>query len=158
MNAPVSRLLDALQARSPRERRMILLAMLVVAGALLVWLTEWTLAEHRRLATQLPTAQAQLVQMQADAAELSRLQTLPAPATTPTEALLGAASAAASSRGLKVSIERSGHLLQAEGSGGFAALVDWLATLQAEQRLRAAQVSMETRGDTIHFRIALSPQ
>ncbi|MFN3985104.1 MAG: type II secretion system protein GspM [Rhodocyclaceae bacterium] len=156
MTGPITRLNNALASRSPRERRMILVAILVVTGATLVWLAEWTMTRQARLAWELPEARAQLARMQDDAAELLRLQRLTAPATPPMDTLAQAASAAGASRGLSLEVETLGNSLRVEGSGPFNAVTDWFASLQADQRLRASSVTMEAGEHSVRFQATLT--
>lgn len=130
-------------ARTPRERRLIVLAALAISLASVSALAEWTWREHQRLTQQLPEAHARLAKMQDDASELARLNRLPTPAPVPLATLARAADAAASSRGLTFAVESAGNTLQVSGTGPFQAVIDWLATVQRDQKLRPQQVVIE---------------
>lgn len=147
MNAPFTALRTALASRSPRERRLILIAASVISLALFIALWEWTLSEQRRLQHQVPEAQAQLVRMQDDAAELLRLSRLPAATALDADTLAQTVRATAQARGLSAKVDGLGQGVQVEARGTFPNLVDWLATLQAEQRLRATRVDMNQQAD-----------
>ena len=146
-----------LAARSPRERRLLTIALAVIAVGLVITLSEWVWRERQRLAVQLPEARNALATMQHDAAELTRLEKLPSPASLPLTALAQTASAAGASRGLALEIEQTGTALRAEGSGSFTAITDWLASLQADQRLRPTRVVMEVQGGQVRFETTLTP-
>lgn len=123
-------------ARAPRERSVLRMAMwllLVVAGGLLL---ESLVAERSRLARAVPEAQATLARMQADATELMRLHTLPPPAEMRPAALASAAASAAAARGLAVQVSPVDGGLAVSGQADLPALVEWLAVVQAELRLR----------------------
>lgn len=146
-----------LAARSPRERRLLIIAFAVVALGLVITLSEWVWRERQRLAVQLPEARNALASMQNDAAELSRLERIQPPAALPLATLAQTASAAGASRGLSLEIEQTGTALRAEGSGSFTAITDWLASLQADQRLRPTRVVMEVQGGQVRFEATLTP-
>lgn len=146
-----------LAARSPRERRLLNFAVAVIVIGIVITLSEWVWRERQRLAVQLPEAQRALASMQHDAAELARLERLSPPALLPLATLAQTASAAGTTRGLSLEIEQTGTALRAEGSGSFAAITDWLASLQADQRLRPVRVVMEVRDGQVRFEATLSP-
>lgn len=146
MTALFTRLRSILTSRSPREQRLIVIAVSVIAIALLVVLLEWTLTEQRRVQQQLPEARAQLARMQDDAAELLRLSRQSSAPALDLNTLARTVQASAAARGLTAKVEVSGASLQLEASGPFTSLIDWLAAIQAEQRLRATQVDMNQQG------------
>lgn len=143
---PIARLGQAWQAISPRERRLVLAAGLVVLIGLVVSLLDWSRSERGRLARSLPRAEAQLEQVQEAATELTRLrgQTAPQRATGP--ALLEAAQASAKSRGLGLTLQATGDGLQIKGQASLDAFVDWLAALQRDQGLRVQRLEIQGQG------------
>lgn len=143
--------------RSPRERRLLLIAFAVISIGVVVTLSEWVWRERQRLAVRLPEARNALATMQNDAAELSRLEKVQPPPALSLAALAQTASAAGASRGLALEIEQTGTALRAEGSGSFTAITDWLASLQADQRLRPTRVVMEVQGGQVRFETTLTP-
>lgn len=157
MNDMNNALRTYLASRSPRERRLLVIAITVIAVGVVITLSEWVWRERQRLAVQLPEARSALAGMQNDAAELARLERIPPPAALPLATLAQTASAAGASRGLSLEIEQTGTALRAEGSGSFAAITDWLASLQADQRLRPVRVVMEVQGDQVRFETTLTP-
>lgn len=134
-----------LAAMSPRERRMAVIAAVVCAAVALLWLGEWVLKERARLTRQLPQAQAQLVQMQADAAELLRLSHETVPPAPTLDNLLAAIRAAANSRGLALEIELRGNVFTVHGTVAPAPLLDWLASLASEHRLRPQTLKIDSK-------------
>lgn len=146
-----------LAARSPRERRLLVIAFAVIAIGVVVSLSEWAWRERQRLAVELPEARNAFATMQNDAAELARLERTPPPAALALATLAQMASAAGASRGLSLEIEQTGTALRAEGTGSFTAITDWLASLQADQRLRPTRVVMAVQGDKVRFEATLTP-
>ena len=147
----MSALLNRYRAASARERRMLLLAAVVIVGALLLTLADWAHSEGQRLDRALPAAQARLARMQAQADELTRLRAAPPLAEAPLRVRGDAARAAANARGLKLEIEIGPDSLQISGQGSAATLLDWIATVQAEQGLRPTELEVHAEGDGQRF-------
>lgn len=147
----------SLAARSPREQRLILIAGLVVGLGLVLSLAEWVWSEQSRLRSALPGAQAALARMQDDAAALSQLARQTRPQPVPLATAARAAHAAGVSRGLSLETAESGNSLSASGHGRFDAIVDWLASVQADQRLRPVRVVLTSRDGSTHFEVSLAP-
>lgn len=146
----------SLAARSPREQRLILLAALVVGLGLMLSLAEWVWSEQARLRSALPGAQATLARMQDDAAALSQLARQARPQSVPLATAARAAHAAGVSRGLHLETAESGNGITASGQGRFDAVIDWLASVQADQRLRLARVVLTSRDGSTHFEVSLT--
>ena len=144
---------------APRERRLVVAALWVIMIAALISLADWVMRERARLADTLPTARSALVQMQDDAAELTRLQRTQPPPALPLATLAQAAQVAGSSRGLEVEVNVVGEQLQAQGQGSVIILTDWLASLHAVQRLRPLALVIESGDDDqgARFQVTLSP-
>ncbi|MBW7861121.1 MAG: type II secretion system protein M [Rhodocyclaceae bacterium] len=150
---PTYRLFGRLYAaRSPRERGLIRLAAAVIGAALLGSAADWLVTERQRLADRLPATRAQLQQMQDDAAELQRLEMLPAPPDVSLAARASAAQAAARTRQLDLLVEPSGDgSLRVEGSGPFDSMLDWIASMHADQRLRPSRITIESQGARVRI-------
>ena len=150
------------RARSPRERQALLAAGAVLLLAALVSVVDWTLREQQRLAVRLPEARAELVRMQDSAAELTRLneQSLPAPLGLDTLAQAARAAAAARRRALdegeNVAAAGSDGTLRLAGRGAFGDVIDWLASLQAEQRAQPQRVMLEAGAQSVTFETSLA--
>lgn len=143
-------------AMSVRERRLLAVAAVVVAGALMAVTVEWAVRERSRLDRALPQAQAQLLQMQDDAAELAQLSRAQQALALPDPAALGPAlETAARVRGLAVTLQPVAGGMQVSGSGRFAALVEWLAAVQADSRLRPQRMTVRSHGDDVRFELVL---
>ena len=144
---------------APRERRLVVAALWVILIAAVISVGDWAMRERTRLADALPAARSALVQMQDDAAELTRLQRTQPPPALPLATLAQAAQVAGSSRGLEVEVNVVGQQLHAQGQGSVITLTDWLASLQAEQRLRALALVIESGDDDqgTRFEVTLSP-
>lgn len=151
INLSRSRLYASLQAwlaaRAPRERQLMRVAGLLLPLAA-AWATfDWTWSEQQRLALRLPAARASFERMQEDAAELARLRTLPPVTAVSSAALVAATSTAAEARGLRVSAAMSAEGVVVKGSATLPALVDWLASIQADLRLRPIRMKTTPGGD-----------
>lgn len=158
MSAALPSLPRLFAARSPRERRLIAIAAAVVALGAVLWLADWSTRERARLALQLPQARAQLAAMQHDAAELAQLARRSPPAPLPLTTLAQSAAAAAVSRGLTLDIAPSGNGLAVSGRGPFDAVIDWLASMHAQQRLRVSRIAMQVGDDgSVQVDAALTP-
>ena len=122
---------------------------------------DWTLREQQRLAVRLPEARAELVRMQDDAAELTRLNEQSVPAPLSLDTLAQAARAAAASRRLALdegeSLATAGDgTLRLAGQGAFGDIIDWLASLQAEQRAQPQRVMLEAGAQSVTFETSLA--
>ena len=140
---PIARLGQAWQGITPRERRLVLAAGVVVLVGLVVSLLDWSRSERGRLARSLPRAEAQLELVQEAATELTRLRGQTAPQRAAGPALLEAAQASAKSRGLGLALQASGDGLQIKGQASLDAFVDWLAALQRDQGLRVQRLEIQ---------------
>lgn len=139
--APLARL-------QPRERRLVVVALTVIAAVALVTLAEWLWKEQQRVAERLPVARAQLARMQEDTAELLQLNRTPPPAPIALAAAQQAAQAAASARGLELTIAPQNDALTVTGSVAVPALLDWLAALATSQQLRAQSLVLKPESGT----------
>lgn len=157
MTTLLSKIAGLLAARAPRERRLIALAATVVSIAAAISVAEWSGHERARVAQQLPQSQARLAKMQQDAAELAHLARLPAPTPVPVATLVQSASAAAASRGLALEIAAEGNGLTVAGSGSFDTLIDWLASVHAQQRLRVSRITMRVVDGGVELHAVLAP-
>ena len=149
------------RARSPRERQALLAAGAVLLLAALVSAVDWTLREQQRLAMRLPEARAELVRMQDSAAELTRLNEQNPPAPLGLDTLAQAARAAAASRRLALDegenvAAGSDGTLRLAGRGAFGDVIDWLASLQAEQRAQPQRVMLEAGAQGVTFETSLA--
>ena len=146
-----------LAAASPRERQQLGIAAIAIAVLIVASLADWSHSERRRLALAVPAATAQLARMQDQAEELGRLQRAAAPAAASPAVRAEAARAAAGARGLTLTIELTPEALVVAGSGEAAALLDWLASIQAEQRLRPTELELTPLDNALQIAATLLP-
>ncbi len=157
MSGQFARLNQWFAARTPHERRLLLLGAAVVIAALLFSLAEWTWKEQTRLQRRLPEARQQLAHMQENVSELQRLKRNSPPAAIPLATLAQSAEAAARSRGIEVSVQIAPDTLEISGSGSFQMVTDWFASLQADHNLRARSLTMSDEDGTVSFTASLMP-
>lgn len=134
------------QARMPRERKMIVLAAIIVLGGAVVGVADWIAAERARLARSLPAARLAYLSMEQDSLALAALRERPQPAPAALATVADSVSAAARVRNIQAETRVSGNVLAVSGSTDLAALVDWLGAVQTEFRLRPTQLEMQPAG------------
>lgn len=153
---PLTRLAAALATRSPRERQLLALAMIVVGASAFFLVAEQAWDARTQLARRLPEAHSQLIRMQEDAADLQRLRRTPLPAAAAMPTVLEAVRAAAASRALPLSITLSGETLQVRGTADFDVLIEWLADLHKKLGLRPQRAVIATQRDTVSVDLDLT--
>jgi len=152
-----TRLKTRLAALNPRERRLVSAAALVIAATLLWLLAEWSFAERNRLEKRLPAAEAELARMQAQAEELAQLRRLAPPPETTLNVRAQAARAAAAARKLDLVIDADPAGLRISGKVQAATLLDWLASMQAQQQLQVGELSARVAGNKLDVEGVLTP-
>ena len=157
MNALFAQLNQWLAARTPHERRLLLLGITVVAAALLFSLAEWTWKEQSRLQRRLPEVRQQLTRMQEEASELQRLKRSPPAASIALSTLAQSAEAAAKSRGFDITVKTLPDSLEISGSAPFQMITDWLASMQADYNLRPQNLTMNDGDSAVSFTVLLTP-
>lgn len=158
MSSLVQQMRTKFAVMSARERRLVLAAVAVVGLALMATAVEWVLRERARLDQELPRARAQLLQMQDDAAELAQLdrERGALPQVDPA-ALALSVETAARVRGLTVDVQPVSGGVQVSGSGSFQAVMEWLAGVQAESRLRPNRMTLAKENRAVRFNAVLLP-
>ncbi len=141
----IADLKGAIAGISPRERRLIAIAAAVVAAGLLFVLGEWLLRERQRLSLAVPAAEARLARMQDQAEELARLKRGASPPEAAVQVRAAAARAAAEARGLQLELEELPDAVHVSGRAAAAPLLDWLAAMQSEQRLRPLELELRAK-------------
>ncbi len=144
--SPSARLRAWYGARAARERRLLALPAAVVLGGGLIALAEHLVAERGRLARSLPAARLAYLGMEQDSLGLAALRERPAPAATPPAALPDSIRAVARARAIEAEARMVGDRVEVEGHGTLPALIDWLAALHAEQRLRPSRLELQPVG------------
>lgn len=150
--SPSARLRAWYGARAARERRLLALAAAVVLGGGLIALAEDLVAKRERLARSLPAARLAYLGMEQDSLGLAALRERPALAAPPLAALPDAIRAAAGAREIEADARTAGNLVEVGGRTTLPALVDWLAALHAEQRLRPSRLELQPAGSDGHAR------
>lgn len=157
MKAMAQRVQGAWQQASVRERRLMLAAVLVVGVAAVLLSVESLMAQQQRLDAALPLRRAELTQMQADAAALSRLNEAARPADVSLATRQRTLEAMAASRGLTLSVTVVGDRLQVGGEGAPAAWLDWLAEVQRQTHLRPVRLTLAMAGGSARLDAELQP-
>ncbi len=133
-------------ALAPRERRL-----LTLAGSLLALFLLWTVAVApawrtlRSAPVQIDALDAQLQQMQAQAAEAGRLRGAPPVPLDQAQAALTAATERLASPTSKLSLQGERALLSLKGVSA-AQLSSWLAEARAGARARVVEASLTQTG------------
>ncbi len=140
---PTTRLRARYAACTPRERRLLIIALAVVLSGGLIALADYLASERERLTRSLPAAHLAYLGMEQDSLGLAALKEHPVPTTRPLAALAESIQASASVRGVVVEPRLNGDIIEASGTATLAALVNWLAALQAEQRLRPIRLEVQ---------------
>lgn len=126
---------------APRERTLVAAMAAIISIAALWSLSDWTQSERKRLARALPQAKARLNAMRDDAAEVQRLQRMPARPAVPPASLADPLQASARARGLTMDVRVDGSGLHAKGGGSFDLIVEWLAEAQRDSGLGVVRLS-----------------
>ena len=95
--------------------------------------------------------------MQTEAEELAQLQRLTPPPATSLMVRAQAARAAAAARQLNLIIDADRSGLRVTGSAQPGPLLDWLASMQAQQQLQPAEFSLEANGERLTVQGVLTP-
>ena len=139
----MSAVANFLRDRSPLERLAIFIIGGVFIASLLVAFAWLPLERSRqRLQQQLPALRASVQNLERQAEEAKRLKSMPARSVTAGEPL----STAVTSRplpGAQVAVVDARTLAVTGSDIGFAALLDWLWTMQGAQALRVDQASVQ---------------
>ncbi len=139
--------------RSPRERRLIGIATLVVAAAAVLMVADWSISERERVRTQLPQARAALAEMQTNSASLQNLANRRAPTWPTPDAAAEIVMASARAHDIALEVESTGTSLTASGRGRLPAVLSLVANLQSDFGLRPNRVTLNSRGEAVTFEI-----
>lgn len=146
-----ARLQSRWQASTPRERRLLGIATLLVALLAVFLLFGYMQAERQRLQRALPLAEARLVSLQAQADEHARLRGHPTPTRLNGLALHDALRASARKRGVLLDIQSGEGELMVKGQGKAGASLAWLAEITHGHALRPIRLEL----DRDHFSATL---
>jgi general secretion pathway protein M len=157
----IESLMRSWRAMAPRERRMILVATVVVLCAL-IWLVAFEPASNgrTRLLAELPKSREQLARLNALAQEARDLSAAPRSADSP-QALRGAVESSIRRAGLEAQLTQltlSGELIDLRFSAvDYAQWLGWLDGMLRETRLRVADVALsrESSAGVVGVRLVL---
>ncbi|MDO8271882.1 MAG: type II secretion system protein GspM [Gammaproteobacteria bacterium] len=144
MTAPLRRLW---LARTPQERRLLVIAASVVLVILLAWLLVVGSQASTALRGSLPALRMQAITFEQQAAELEILRSVPAPTIpdAPLLPLIQETIASAAMSGMLSTIEPLGpeQVVVVFGAIEFSVWLAWIAVLE-QQNVRVEQVRVET--------------
>ena len=133
------------ESRSPRDRLMIAVLAAVVGIALYLWLVQSAYRTRAQLGTSVSALRAQAIRLDADATELERLRSMPAPPApqtdlrTQVQAQAGAAGLARTI--LRIDAPDANQVQVVFGSVPFSDWLAWVAAMQAQHiRLDSSRI------------------
>jgi type II secretory pathway component PulM len=130
-------------ARSPRERRVIAVALGALAALLFVAFAWLPLERSRsRLAAELPQLRASIAILERQAGEVKRLRAMPA-ASRASAAPLNAIANTNPLPGAQLTALDERRVRLTGADVGFGALLDWLASVQAAHGLRVESARVD---------------
>ncbi len=133
------------ESRSPRDRLIIAVLAAVVGIALYLWLVQSAYRARAQLGTSVATLRAQAIRLDADATELERLRSMPAPPAPQTD-LRTQVQAQAGAAGLARAILRmdapdANQVQVVIGSVPFSDWLAWVAGMQTQHiRLDSSRI------------------
>jgi general secretion pathway protein M len=140
----MTRLREAWDGRSPRERSVILGLATFAVAALVISLGWLPLQRERaRLRTALPELRASVAALEGQAHEVQRLRALPASATASSTPLASLATNAGGLPGASITVLDPRRVRVTGGDVGFAALLEWLRGAQATHGMRVDTAHLE---------------
>ena len=133
------------ESRSPRDRVLIAVLAAVVGVALYLWLVQSAYRARAQLGSSVSLLREQSIRLDADATELERLRSMPAPAApqtdlrTQVQAQAGAAGLARAI--LRIDAPDANQVQVVFGSVAFADWLAWIASLQTQHiRLDSSRI------------------
>lgn len=147
LNSLLTPLFQWFAARTRSERRLLKICAILLTTISALTLLDWSAAERERVVRRLPVAKAEFERMQQNAAELEGLRRLPAAAAPSDAGISSAATVAARSHGLEISVESTPEGFLAKGSATLPPLVDWIATVHADLGIRPLRLKMTLDGN-----------
>lgn len=138
------------QGRPPRERNVMKIGFVVLIVLASLWAWTWLREERVRLRGSIATAEAQLKEMQNDLAELQRLRGEAIPAQLSPQALVQPLVNSLLARKLDLSVTAlDADRLRVQGTAGFDEAINWLGTIQRDQRLRIVTLATTRQGANV---------
>ncbi|GAA5159825.1 type II secretion system protein GspM [Viridibacterium curvum] len=128
---------ERFDSMSQRERRILVVGGVAIIATLLWLLHDWQTSTHKKLDKALPRIEAQLATMQAEAAEISRLRSLPPLTVSDLKQTADAMQASAQTRGLSLTARSDGNQILVMGKPvNFDIWVSWLGETLRTSGLR----------------------
>ncbi|MFT4171408.1 MAG: type II secretion system protein GspM [Rhodocyclaceae bacterium] len=142
--------------RNPREQRLLVAMVAVIAVAALWALFDWQAAEYKRLGKLVPRVQAQVKAMQDDAAELARLRVAPKRPAADAKQLADTLQNSAAALHLALTVRNDGDRIIVSGTSvPFDAFVAWLAAAQTQNALKVASLDASPNNDGQRIEVRL---
>lgn len=133
----MKQLRERLELMSVRERRIIYFGLIAILLTFVWLLHDWQAATHKRLDKALPRLEAQLAAMQAEAAEIARLRSLPPLVASDLNQAAAALQASATARGLTATARSDGNQILFSGKPlDFDLWTQWLGEALRTSGLR----------------------
>jgi general secretion pathway protein M len=135
---------QAWSARSPRERRVIAIAAILLAAVLLATLAWLPLERTRaRLAQQVPALRASIAALERDAQEVKRLRAMPQRQAVAASPLAALAAGAGGLAGAQVTVLDERRVRVSGADVAYGALLEWLGAAQASHGLRVESAKLD---------------
>jgi type II secretion system protein L len=140
----MNRIVHAWQTRSPRERRNLRAAAVLLGLALVVAFVWLPLERSRaRLAAELPRLRASIDGLQRDAGEVKRLRASAPAAATPSAPLASLATNGGGLPGAQFAVLDERRVRVSGADVGFGALLEWLRNAQVTHGMRVESARLE---------------
>lgn len=157
MTSAIIQAQKVINERTPRERRLIAVAAVVVVAGATLMIADWSMSERDRVRNQLSHAKTALAEMQAHAATLQHLTTERAPSRPSPDAAAEIIMATARAHEISLELEAVGASLKASGNGQLASILALVANLQSDFGLRPSRVLIRPGSSVAHFEIEFVP-
>ncbi|MFT3737085.1 MAG: type II secretion system protein GspM [Rhodocyclaceae bacterium] len=149
---------ERFDSMSQRERRILIVGAVAILTTLLWLLHDWQVATHKKLDKALPRLEAQLATMQAEAAEISRLRSLPPLTVNDLKQTADALQASAKARGMSVTVRSDGNQLLVMGKPvNFDAWTPWLGEVLRTSGLRLTYLDATQSPSGLALEARLAP-
>ena len=136
---------ESYQRRTPGERRTIALVGAIAAAAILATLWLQLERSRERLARELPALRASIATLEASAAEVKRLRSLPpATASAPNSPLASLATNAGGVAGAQITVLDERRVRFAGDDVAFQALIEWLGNARATHGMRVESARLQS--------------
>lgn len=142
-------------ALTPRDRQALRVLTLTLGLALGAGIVDEVYQTRQALHLANPKSVAEFERLQQDAGALMQLRQRRLPADAKATTLIDSLTRSAGARSIEVHVDPAADTLQVSGRANLAQLMDWIATLQADYRLRPVQLQLGPDGT---FRMRLKQE